>query len=62
MFVCLKYWLLLKLVSLVGRAGLETYARTLEKSCEGDITKLSAEVDQLIKCCMLGSSNILRNG
>ena len=42
----------------VGWVG--TYARTLEKSAEGDMTKLSEELDHAIKCCMLGSSNILR--
>lgn len=37
----------------------KTYARTLEKSWDGDMTKLSLEDDQLIRCCMLGSSNML---
>jgi hypothetical protein len=36
-----------------------TYERTLEKSLEGDMTKLSAEGDHDIKCCILWSSNIL---
>lgn len=49
-----------QLVSFYGLRRFKTYARTLEKSCEGDITKLSAELDQLIRCCMFGSSNMLR--
>lgn len=36
-----------------------TYARTLEKSADGDITKLSALADHDIRCCMLGSSSML---
>lgn len=36
-----------------------THDRTFEKSFEGDITKLSAEFDHDIKCCMLWSSNML---
>lgn len=34
-------------------------ASTFEKSEEGDMTKLSAEDDQLMRCCILGSSNML---
>ena len=30
-----------------------TYERTFEKSLDGDITKLSAELDQAIKCRIL---------
>ena len=40
-------------------AELRTHDRTFEKSLDGDMTKLSAEFDQDIKCCMLWSSNIL---
>ena len=36
-----------------------TYARTFEKSVDGDITKLSLLFDQEIRCCMLGSSSML---
>lgn len=36
-----------------------TYASTLEKSAVGDITKLSAVLDQAIRCCIPGSSNML---
>lgn len=39
--------------------GSSTHERTLEKSLEGDMTKLSAEFDHDIKCCMLWSSNML---
>jgi hypothetical protein len=35
------------------------YARTLENSVEGDITKLSLVLDQEIKCCILWSSSML---
>lgn len=37
-----------------------TYARTLEKSFEGDMRKLSWDGDHEIRCWMLGSSSILR--
>jgi hypothetical protein len=33
--------------------GSQAHERTFEKSLEGDMTKLSAEFDQDIKCCML---------
>ena len=46
-------------LSLVRSQGW-TYASTLENSLEGDITKLSLEFDQDIRCCILGSSSILR--
>lgn len=36
-----------------------THERTLEKSLDGDMTKLSAELDHDIKCCMFGSSSML---
>lgn len=32
---------------------------TLEKSAEGDMTKLSADDDQDMRCCILVSSNML---
>lgn len=37
-----------------------TYARTLEKSVEGDMTKLSLLFDHDIRFCIAGSSNILK--
>jgi len=33
--------------------NLATYERTFEKSLDGDITKLSAELDQAIRCRIL---------
>lgn len=41
-------------------SDIKTHARTLEKSAEGDITKLSLLLDQDIRFCMLESSNILQ--
>jgi len=35
------------------------YDNTLEKSAEGDMTKLSADEDHEIRCCMLESSSML---
>ena len=58
MFVCLKYCLQ-PLVRDVGLYRDSTYARTFEKSLEGDMTKLSLPFDQEIRCCMFGSSSIL---
>lgn len=37
----------------------KAYDNTLEKSAEGDITKLSADEDHEIRCCMLESSSML---
>jgi hypothetical protein len=37
------------------------YARTLENSGEGDMTKLSLEADQEIRLCMLRSSSMLQS-
>ena len=34
-------------------ANIQTYERTFEKSLEGDIMKLSAELDHDMRCCML---------
>ena len=57
-FVCLKYCLgYVRLEKLDSRDL--TYARTLEKSVQGDMTKLSLELDQDIKVRILWSSNIL---
>lgn len=42
-----------------GTAGGGTHDRTLEKSADGDITKLSELVDHDIRCWMLGSSSML---
>ena len=58
MLVCLKYCLF------YGKPWSErrianTYDNTLEKSAEGDITKLSALADHDIKCWILGSSSML---
>jgi hypothetical protein len=39
-----------------------TYARTLENSDVGDITKLSFVFDQEMRCWMPGSSNMLFGG
>lgn len=36
-----------------------TYARTLEKSVDGDMTKLSLLLDHEMRFCIAGSSNIL---
>lgn len=56
--VCLKYCL--ECVSNHTHLGrYSTYERTLEKSLDGDMTKLSAEFDQEIKCCIFWSSSIL---
>jgi hypothetical protein len=53
----------LKILSVIGELrssdDRSTYDKTLEKSLEGDITKLSAEFDHDIKCCMLWSSSML---
>jgi hypothetical protein len=35
------------------------YDNTLEKSAEGDMTKLSADDDHEIRCCILESSSML---
>lgn len=37
----------------------KAYDNTLEKSAEGDMTKLSADEDHEIRCCMLESSSML---
>ena len=37
----------------LGVGGAKTHERTFEKSLEGDMTKLSAEFDHDIRCCML---------
>lgn len=60
MLVCLKYWLFSD--KRLARVDWDkfTYARTLEKSADGDITKLSALADHDIRCWMLGSSSMLR--
>ena len=42
-----------------GRLRLCTNAKTLEKSADGDITKVSLLLDQDIRCCMFGSSSML---
>ena len=36
-----------------------TDAKTLEKSVDGDIRKLSLLLDHEMRCCILGSSSIL---
>lgn len=41
------------------RIGACTNAKTFEKSADGDITKFSLLLDQDIRCCMFGSSNML---
>jgi hypothetical protein len=51
-FVCLKYCLR-KCELRFWRRDRSTHERTLEKSLEGDMTKLSAEGDHDIKCCIL---------
>lgn len=56
--VCLKYWLQ-KSVYESFATVVETYERTLEKSLDGDMTKLSSELDHDMRCDMLGSSSIL---
>lgn len=64
MFVCLKYDLI-DSVSLVSSLILDediAYARTLENSVEGDMTKLSLVLDHEIKCCILWSSSMLHVG
>lgn len=43
----------------LSRGGRLTYERTLEKSFDGDMTKLSSELDHDMRCDMLGSSSIL---
>jgi len=60
--VCLKYCLSLGQRSVLERGAgpkKKTYASTLEKSCDGDMTKLSALCDHEMRCCMLGSSSML---
>lgn len=60
MLVCLKYCLShFSIWSL--EIAVEAHARTLEKSAEGDITKLSLLLDHDIRFCMLESSSILRH-
>lgn len=53
----------LKVSTLVIPRGLtakgKAYDNTLEKSAEGDMTKLSADEDHEIRCCMLESSSML---
>lgn len=44
----------------VCRKLFQTHARTLEKSVDGDITKLSLLLDHEIRFCILWSSNMLR--
>lgn len=36
-----------------------THARTFENSEDGDMTKLSLELDQEMRCCILWSSSML---
>jgi hypothetical protein len=50
MFVCLKYDLISELVSPFVSPCRISYARTLENSVEGCMTKLSLVLDQEIKC------------
>lgn len=45
--------------SFAARRPRMTYARTLEKSVDGDMTKLSLLFDHEIKFWMAGSSNML---
>jgi hypothetical protein len=57
--VCLKYCL--SCIS-NGQRQLDTegpYASTLENSCEGWMTKLSALAVHEMRCCILGSSSML---
>lgn len=60
MLVCLKYCLQImsKERSNFQGSGL-TYDKTLEKSVDGVMTKLSLLFDQDMSSCILGSSNIL---
>lgn len=58
--VCLKYWLQESAYASFATV-VETYERTLEKSLDGDMTKLSSELDHDMRCDMLGSSSILNN-
>lgn len=44
-----------------GIAFRSTYAKTFENSEDGDMTKLSFVLAHDIRCCMLGSSNMLRS-
>lgn len=37
----------------MNRVGRSTYASTFENSDEGDMTKLSLELDHEIRCCIL---------
>lgn len=62
MLVCLKYDLRdtkSAHVSARGHMLVRTYARTLENSVDGDMTKLSFELDQEMRCWMVWSSSIL---
>ena len=59
MLVCLKYCLSRQINATLSLTSVVTHAKTLEKSVEGDITKLSLLADQDIKFWMLGSSNML---
>ena len=61
MFVCLKYCLpgIVREVHYSHISHMATYERTLEKSAEGDMTKLSALEDHDIRCWMLESSSML---
>ena len=63
MFVCLKYCLgnpqPNAFTSPASRSSM-TYARTLEKSVDGDMTKLSLLFDHEIRFCIAGSSNMLK--
>ena len=52
--VCLKYELRrFSDLHLKAHVRATTYARTFENSVEGDMTKLSLELDHEIKCWML---------
>lgn len=58
--MCLKYDLQARLAILKsGQSSRSTYDRTLEKSLEGDMTKLSFVLDHEIRCWMLWSSSML---
>ena len=56
--VCLKYCLQMSAYDHRASNG-DAYARTFEKSLDGDMRKLSSDGDQVMRCDMLGSSNML---
>ena len=60
-FVCLKYCLAKSAFTRKFKLT-DTYARTFENSDDGDMTKLSLLLAQEMRCDMVWSSNILRNG